>query len=75
MNRAVTLPFVIPLFALVGLFGAWIYYSVRTRWSHHALADDKLYRCKGCGNVYVEARDVPMARCPQCDRFNEMVRR
>ena len=69
------LPFVAPVFTLVGLFAAWIYYSNRVQWPQKPLADGRLYRCSSCGHVYVEARDVPMARCPKCDHLNEAVRR
>ena len=75
MKDALILPFVVPLFTLVGLFGAWIYYALRSPWPRATLTQGRLYRCAACGHVYAEARDVPMARCPSCDRFNEAVRR
>ena len=73
MNLALT--FLVPVFTLVGLIGAWIYYGQRVQWPEKPLAEGRLYRCSACGHVYVESRDVPMARCPKCDRFNESVRR
>lgn len=75
MNHALIVPFVAPLFTLVGLFGAWIYYSAYAKGSNSSLSEGRLYRCSACGHVYAEDRDVPMARCPRCDRFNEAVRR
>ena len=44
-------------------------------WPRATLTQGRLYRCAACGHVYAEERDVPMARCPSCDRFNEAVRR
>lgn len=69
-------PFVGPVvFALVAIFGAWQYYSSRSMWPQKPVAEGRIYRCAQCGHVYVEARDVPMSRCPRCDRLNEAVRR
>lgn len=60
------------VFALVTLFIAWIYYASRNRWTDKPLHDGRLYRCATCGRVYVEPRQVPMARCPHCARLNEV---
>lgn len=60
-----------PVFALVALFGAWIYYAAREDWPDKPHRQGRLYRCSTCGRVYVEPRQVPMARCPHCDRLNE----
>jgi hypothetical protein len=69
-------PFLVPVaFALVAIFGAWIYYAARVPWPEQPLAEGRIYRCPGCGHVYVEGRDVPMSRCPRCDRLNEAIRR
>ena len=69
-------PFVMPVvLALVALFAAWIYYGARRLWPQKPLAEGRIYRCAACGHVYVEGRDVPMSRCPRCDRINEAVRR
>lgn len=64
-----------PVFALVAIFAAWIYYEARARWPEKPLAEGRLYRCAACGHVYVESRDVPVSRCPRCDRLNDAVRR
>lgn len=34
-----------------------------------------IYRCAVCRRVYVEARDLPLARCPHCSCMNEVVKR
>lgn len=61
-----------PVFALVALLGAWLYYATRkSRPGTLHLHDGRLYRCAHCGRVYVEPRQVPMARCPHCDHLNE----
>ncbi|HMP77713.1 MAG TPA: hypothetical protein PKE12_15565 [Kiritimatiellia bacterium] len=60
-----------PVFALVAVFGAWIYYATRKAPPEKPLHDGRLYRCAACGRVYVEPRQVPMARCPACDRLND----
>ena len=75
MSHGLLLPFYVPVFALVGLFIAWIYYTARTRWTRQPFDGGRLYRCSTCGHVYVEARDLPMARCPECNHLNESVRR
>lgn len=60
-----------PVFALVAIFGAWLYYASRKGWPDKSYHHGRLYRCAGCGRVYVEPRQVPMARCPHCDHLNE----
>ena len=75
MSSDLSLPFIVPVFSLVGFFAAWLYYQTRVSWPKKSMAEDRLYRCTTCQHVYVESRDVPMARCPKCDRFNEAVRR
>jgi rubrerythrin len=34
-----------------------------------------IYRCDQCGHVYVDARAVPISRCPSCRTLNEAIRR
>ena len=69
-------PLLLPLvFALVAIFGAWVYYESRHVWPEKPLAEGRLYRCAACGHVHVEARDVPVSRCPRCDRLNDAIRR
>ncbi len=59
------------VFALVAIFSAWVYYASRKGWPEKPAPAGRLYRCAGCGRVYVEPRRVPMSRCPVCDRLNE----
>jgi hypothetical protein len=69
-------PFVWPLvIGLACLFGGWLYYAHRKLWSEKPMPRGRIYRCAGCGHVYVETRDVPMSMCSQCGRFNEAVKR
>ena len=76
MNGEIYRPFVSVLgFNLLALLLAWLYYANRTLWPRNRRATGRIYRCAQCAHVYVDARDVPMSRCPQCDRFNEAIRR
>lgn len=75
MSVELVLSFLTPVLTLVILFGAWLYYANQTAWPQQPLAEGRLYRCAACQHVYVDSRNVPMARCPKCDRFNEAVRR
>jgi hypothetical protein len=68
--------FVLPLvFALVGLFACWVYYGARRNARHARAVHTRIYRCSVCQHVYVDARDVPLARCPRCGCLNEAVKR
>ena len=72
------LPYVllIPLaFTLAALLAAWLYYALRQGRSVPRPARSRIYRCTGCGHVYMDERDVPLARCPRCGDMNEAVRR
>lgn len=60
-----------PVFALVTLLIAWIYYASLKGWPYKTAQNGHLYRCAACGRVYVEPRRVPMSRCPACDHLNE----
>ena len=67
---------IVPLvFALVGLFGCWVYYAARRNAQRIRTAHARIYRCSVCHHVYVDARDVPLARCPRCGCLNEAVKR
>ena len=66
------LPF---LFTLVLLFAAALYYAARRTAPVVRAARTRIYRCTVCGHVYVDARDVPLARCPKCSCLNEAVKR
>jgi len=65
-------PFV---FALVVLFVAGLYYAARFHAPRIKTSRARIYRCSVCRHVYVDARDVPLARCPRCGCLNEAVKR
>lgn len=66
----------IPLvFNLAILLACWVYYSFVHPSGRVAHTRSRIYRCGVCEHVYVEARDVPLARCPRCGRNNEAIRR
>ncbi len=60
-----------PVFALVAILSAWLYYAARDEQTRKSYGQGQLYRCANCGRIYVEHRQVPMARCPGCDHLNE----
>ncbi len=60
-----------PVFALVAILAAWLYYAAREEKTRKSYDPGRLYRCVNCGRLYVEPRQVPMARCPHCDHLNE----
>lgn len=62
-------------FNLLALVLIGLYYANRMLWPRPMNVPGRIYRCARCKHVYVDPRDVPMSRCPQCDRFNEAVRR
>ncbi len=63
--------------ALVGQLLLALGYASRRRRSvrRGRLRRERLYRCTGCGHVYTDRRDVPLAGCPRCETLNEAVRR
>lgn len=63
------------LFSLVAVFLCWLYYAARRRAREVRVRHARIYRCSVCRHVYVDARDVPLARCPRCACLNEAVRR
>lgn len=76
MNPEISRTFVSLLaFNLLALLLCWLYYAGRLLWPKPMAAPGKIYRCTRCNHVYVDTRDVPMSRCPQCDHFNEAIRR
>lgn len=62
-------------FNLLALLLIGLYYANRLLWPKPMAVPGKIYRCSRCNHVYVDPRDVPMSRCPQCDHFNEAIRR
>ncbi len=74
----VTLPhliFIPFLFTLVAVFLASVYYSARRETPKVKGARARIYRCAVCDHVYVDSRDVPLARCSRCGCLNEAVKR
>lgn len=66
----------IPLvFNLAIIMACWMYYTFIHRSGGVARTRSRIYRCNVCANVYVEERDVPLARCPRCGHNNEAIRR
>jgi rubrerythrin len=63
------------LFTLVAVFLASVYYSARGETRKVKGARARIYRCAVCYHVYVDSRDVPLARCPRCGCLNEAVKR
>ena len=63
------------LFTLVVIFLCSLYYFVRGETPKVKGARARIYRCAVCDHVYVDSRDVPLARCPRCGCLNEAVRR
>jgi hypothetical protein len=68
--------FVVPLFfSLVMLFACSVYYASRRAGPRKTEKKTKIYRCLKCGHVYIEIRDVPLAKCTRCGSMNEAVKR
>mgnify|MGYP003593315683 CR=1 FL=1 len=68
--------FLLPLvFNLVALLLGGLYYAARSRRMEASPARPRIYRCSVCGHVYVDERDVPLARCARCGTMNEAVKR
>ncbi|HBA83301.1 MAG TPA: hypothetical protein DCZ95_04320 [Verrucomicrobia bacterium] len=60
---------------LVVLTICGLYYSHKFGGTKASLTGQNIYRCSGCGHVYVDDRDVPLARCNRCGIMNEAVKR
>ncbi len=52
----------------------WLYYLGRDYAEEKTSGKNRIYRCQVCEQVYLDARDVPMARCTRCGTLNEVVR-
>ncbi len=62
------------VFHLVIIGLCWLYYLIRDNALRLAPSRSRIYRCQVCEFVYLDARDVPLARCPRCGCLNEAVR-
>jgi hypothetical protein len=66
----------IPLFFnLIILFICYLYYTAVRLARRAQERRTRIYRCAVCTHVYVDDRDVPLARCPRCGCLNEAIRR
>jgi hypothetical protein len=63
------------LFNLVIVFTCYVYYTLVRFARGVRERSTRIYRCQVCEHVYVDDRDVPLARCPRCGCLNEAVRR
>lgn len=67
--------FMVPvLLHLAAILLLWFYYLVRDPFAARATGKNRIYRCQVCEHVYLDARDVPLARCSRCGALNEAVR-
>jgi rRNA maturation endonuclease Nob1 len=66
----------VPLgFNLVILLSCYVYYTAVRFARGVRERRRRIYRCQVCVHVYVDDRDVPLARCPRCGCLNDAVRR
>jgi len=72
VSALICLPMTVSL-ALVLAGGAYYARADRPRARRKRRAN--IYRCAVCRRVYVETRDLPLARCPHCSCMNEVVKR
>lgn len=54
--------------SVVGVFS-----ELRRRRFGPAHPEDRVFRCKKCGNVYTDDADVERSRCTHCGKLNEPV--
>ena len=60
---------------LAAVFAITLYYFLRriAARPRHA-GTPAFFRCRGCGHVYVDHRNVPMAECEKCGTMNDSIR-
>ena len=76
MDVSIASLFAIPVaFHLVFLFFCWLYFTVRQVARTARETVTRIYRCAICGHVYVDTRDLPLARCTRCGCLNEAIKR
>ncbi len=61
-------------FHLVIIGVCWLYYLMREQAARWTPGRRRIYRCQVCEFVYLDARDVPLARCSRCGCLNEAVK-
>jgi predicted Zn-ribbon and HTH transcriptional regulator len=59
--------------ALTALTGTAIYAEMRRRRFDPTASQDRIFRCRRCGYVYTDDRDVDRSRCSQCGQMNEAI--
>ncbi len=59
---------------LIVILLCWTYYLARENAARLVSKQNRIYRCEICEHVYLDARDVPLARCTRCGNLNEAVR-
>ena len=75
MSVGLTHALVVPMLVhLIGVLVCWIYYMGRESALRLVSQRNRIYRCQICEHVYLDARDVPLARCTRCGCLNEAVR-
>lgn len=62
------------LFNILVIAVCWIYYLFRDGTHRSSPVRNRIYRCQVCAHVYLDARDVPLARCPRCGCLNEAIK-
>lgn len=51
---------------------AWSFYALRSRVRAGAFKRS-IFHCGGCGYIYLDDRDRPMAPCPRCQTQNDRI--
>jgi hypothetical protein len=75
MTLTITQAFLLPLMiGLVVVLIQWILSFLREAAPLRKTAHNRIYRCQVCEHVYLDARDVPLARCDRCGCLNEAVK-
>ena len=68
--------FLLPVMAaLLCILACGAYYAWRSAPAPRRKRASQIYRCAVCRHVYVDSRDLPLARCPRCSCLNEAVKR
>lgn len=68
--------FTLPLAAsLLFILACGVYYGWSLGVDGRKKRPTQIYRCSVCRHVYVDSRDLPLARCPRCSCLNEAIRR
>ncbi|HEX4343351.1 MAG TPA: hypothetical protein VH255_08165 [Verrucomicrobiae bacterium] len=58
---------------LAALAAAAIYGEMRRRKFEPEPSEDKIFRCRHCGQVYTDDSDVDRSRCAQCGQMNDAI--